>query len=443
MNGNGRRRVVIMGAAGRDFHNFNTLYRDRDDVEVVCFTETQIPDIAGREYPAKLAGDNYPEGIPIKEEKDITEIIKEQDIDEVVLSYSDLYYIDVMRKAARVNAAGAKFTMVPPEETMIESEKKVIAVTAARTGAGKSQTSRKILKILREKDIEPAVIRHPMPYGDLEKQEIQKFEDHDDLEEEECTIEEREEYEQYLDLGATLYAGVDYHKILEEAEKESEVILWDGGNNDTPFYKPDHKFTMFDPLRPGHETKYYPGEINMRLCDTAIINKVGTAKKKDVREVKENIRKSNPNARIVKAESQIEVDNPSLIEDKKVLIIEDGPTLTHGEMKYGAGYIAAQKHNSEIIDPSKYAVGSLKKTYRKYNLAKVLPAMGYSPKQISELERTVNKADCDAVIIGTPINLRKFININKPSARVTYKLEEKTEPGIEKEVNEIIDGLKN
>ncbi len=431
------KKIVIMGAAGRDFHNFNTLYKNNDDVEIVCFTETQIPDIAGREYPSELAGENYPEGIPIKKEENITEIIQRENIDEAVLSYSDLNYIDVMRKAAKVNSAGARFTMVPPRETMLESKKPVIAVTAVRTGAGKSQTSRRILEILREHDVEPAVVRHPMPYGDLKEQEIQKFKDYEDLEEKNCTIEEREEYEQYIDLGATLYAGVNYQKILKEAEKESEVILWDGGNNDTPFYKPDLMVTVFDPLRPGHERKYYPGEINMRLCDTAVINKVGTAEKRDIRTVKKNIQNSNPEARVIEAESKIEVDNPSIIKGKKVIVIEDGPTLTHGGMKHGAGYIAAQKHGAEAIDPSKYAVGSIKQIYRKYNLGKVLPAMGYSPKQISELERTVNKAECDAVIIGTPINLRKFININKPSARITYSLEEKTKPGLEKEVKKI------
>lgn len=428
-----------MGAAGRDMHNFNVLYRDNEEVEVVCFTAAQIPNITKRKYPAELAGPRYPKGVPIRREDDLAKIIKEEDVDEVVLSYSDIKYTDVMRKAARVNAAGADFKMVGAEETMLESKKPVIAITAVRTGAGKSQTSRRILELLQEEGLNPAVVRHPMPYGDLVEQEVQEFKDYGDLEKENCTIEEREEYEPYLEKGVPVYAGVDYGKILEKVEEEADVVLWDGGNNDTPFYRPDLMVTVFDPLRPGDEKNYYPGEINMRLCDTAVINKVNTASKKSVRDVKKNIKEVNSKARIVEAESIVEVDNPKLIKGKKVLVIEDGPTLTHGEMTFGAGVIAAEKHNAEIINPRKYAVGSIKEVYRKYDLDKVLPAMGYSPKQISELERTIKRAKCDAVVIGTPINLRKFVDINKPSVRVRYYLKEKTEPGLEKEVKDFVE----
>ncbi len=433
-----KKKIIVMGAAGRDFQNFNTLYRDNEEVEVVCFTGNQIPNITKRKYPAKLAGKNYPKGIPIKKEEHITELIKENKVDEVVLSYSDLSYTEVMRKAARINSAGADFRMIAPQKTMLKSTKPVIAVTAVRTGSGKSQTSRKVLEIIKEEGLEPAVVRHPMPYGDLEKQELQKFENHEDLEKHDCTIEEREEYEPYLEKNVPVYAGVDYEKILRKAEENADIVLWDGGNNDTSFYKPNLTITVFDPLRPGNENNYYPGEINMRLCDTAVINKVNTASKKAVRQVKQNIKKVNPKARIVEAESIVKVDNPNIIKGKKVLVVEDGPTLTHGQMTFGAGIVAAEKYQAETINPRKYAVGSIKKIYQKYDLDKVLPAMGYSKKQISELERTINKTPCDAVIIGTPINLRKFINIDKPSVRVTYHLKEKTKPGLEKEVKEVI-----
>ncbi len=437
-----KKRVLIMGAAGRDFHNFNCLYRERKDVEVVCFTAAQIPDITNREYPAELAGENYPEGIPIRKEANLEKIIKEEKIDEVILSYSDLNYVDVMRKSARVNSAGADFRLVAPHNTMLESNIPVVAVTAVRTGAGKSQTSRKVLEKLREEEIDAAVVRHPMPYGDLKKQRTQIFEDYEDLDKEECTIEEREEYEPHIEKGATVYAGVDYHEILEKAEKDNEVIIWDGGNNDPPFYKPDQWITIFDPHRPGHEINYYPGEINMHMCDTAVINKVETAEKENVKQVEQNIKKNNPEARIIKAASKIDVDKPDLIKNKKVIVVEDGPTLTHGELKEGAGAIAAKRNNAELIDPGKYAMGSIKQTYRKHDVGKVLPAMGYSEKQIKELEKTINDSPAEAAVIGTPINLKRILDIDKPAVRVTYELEEKTKPGIEKEINELVKKIK-
>jgi len=437
-----KKKILIMGAAGRDFHNFNTLYRDKKDVEVVCFTAAQIPDITNREYPAELAGKNYPEGIPIKSEENLEKIIKEEKIDEVILSYSDLNYIDVMRKSARVNAAGADFKLVTPDKTMLKSNVPVIAVTAIRTGAGKSQTSRRILEILEKEDIKTAVVRHPMPYGDLKKQKVQVFKEYSDLEKEKCTIEEREEYEPHIEKGATVYAGVDYQEILKKAEKENDVIIWDGGNNDTPFYKPDQWITVFDPHRPGHEIRYYPGELNAILCDTALINKVETSEEENIEQVKQNINKLNPKARVVEAASEVKVDKPSIIENKKVIVIEDGPTLTHGELKTGAGTIAAEKHSAKPIKPGKYTVGSIKETYEKYKLEKVIPAMGYSEKQIKELEETINKSNAEAAVIGTPINLKRILNINKPAARVTYELKEKTKPGLEKEIREIMKMVK-
>ncbi|MEC9489267.1 MAG: cyclic 2,3-diphosphoglycerate synthase [Halanaerobium sp.] len=434
-----KKRVVIMGAAGRDFHNFNTYFRDNDDYEVVAFTATQIPDIEGRKYPAVLAGKNYPEGIPILPEEDLAQIIIEKDIDEVVFAYSDVPHEYVMSKGSEVMAAGADFKLMGPGTTMIKSKVPVIAVCAVRTGVGKSQTTRRVSDILNEMGKKVVVIRHPMPYGDLSKQMVQRFAEYEDMDKHECTIEEREEYEPHIDRGNVLYAGVDYGKILEEAEKEADVILWDGGNNDMPFYVPDLMITLVDPHRPGHELAYHPGEVNLRLADVCVINKVTTAYPEDIEEVRDNIRYANPEAKIVDAASPIFVENPDAIAGKRVLVIEDGPTLTHGDMAYGAGAIAANKYGAaELVDPRPYAVGSIKNTFAKYNhLSDILPAMGYGRKQMEELEETIKKVDCDSVIIGTPIDLRRIINIDKPSTRVRYELQEIGEPTLEDIIKEM------
>jgi len=428
-----KKKVIIMGAAGRDFHNFNVVYRDNEEYEVVAFTATQIPNISGRKYPAELAGKLYPEGIPIYDEKELPKLIKEHEVDEVVFSYSDVSYNYVMGKAAIANVAGADFKLLSPEHTMLKSNKPVIAVCAVRTGCGKSQFSRKIFEILSRK-INVVAIRHPMPYGDLAKQRCQRFASYEDLEKHECTIEEREEYEPYIEMGGVVYAGVDYEEILRNAEKEANVIIWDGGNNDYPFYKPDLHITIADPHRPGHELSYYPGEINLRMADIVVINKIDTAKEENIKKVEENIKKTNPSAKIIKATSPIEVEGD--IKGKRVLVVEDGPTLTHGEMPYGAGTVAAQQNGAEIIDASKYAVGSIKETFEKYpHLEKILPAMGYGKQQIRELEETINAADCDAVLAATPINLARLINVNKPVIRVRYGVGKDTE----KELEEVLD----
>lgn len=425
-----RKRVIILGAAGRDFHNFNVFFRNNPDYEVVAFTATQIPDIEGRIYPPELAGPLYPNGIPIWSEDDLEKIIKEHDIDIAVFAYSDVSHEHVMHLASRAHAAGADFWLLGPKSTMLKSSKPVIAVTAVRTGSGKSQTSRKVAKILKDLGYKVAVIRHPMPYGDLRKQIVQRFATYEDLDKYECTIEEREEYEPHIDYGHVVYAGVDYEKILREAEKEADIILWDGGNNDFPFYEPDLWIVVADPHRPGHELKYHPGETNFRSADVIIINKVETAYPENVQKVRENIEKVNPNAIVIEAASPIFVDKPELIKGKRVLVVEDGPTLTHGGMKYGAGYVAAKKFGAkEIIDPRPYAVGSIVETYKKYpHLDVILPAMGYGKKQIKELEETINRADADVVVIGTPIDLRRILNINKPAVRVRYELEEIGQP---------------
>ncbi len=428
-----KKKVIIMGAAGRDFHNFNVVYRDNEEYEVVAFTATQIPNISGRKYPAELAGKLYPEGIPIYDEKELPKLIKEHEVDEVVFSYSDVSYNYVMGKAAIANVAGADFKLLSPEHTMLKSNKPVIAVCAVRTGCGKSQFSRKIFEILSRK-INVVAIRHPMPYGDLAKQRCQRFASYEDLDKHECTIEEREEYEPYIEMGGVVYAGVDYEEILRNAEKEANVIIWDGGNNDYPFYKPDLHITIADPHRPGHELSYYPGEINLRMADIVVINKIDTAKEENIKKVEENIKKTNPSAKIIKATSPIEVEGD--IKGKRVLVVEDGPTLTHGEMPYGAGTVAAQQNGAEIIDASKYAVGSIKETFEKYpHLEKILPAMGYGKQQIRELEETINAADCDAVLAATPINLARLINVNKPVIRVRYGVGKDTE----KELEEVLD----
>jgi len=421
------RKVLIMGAAGRDFHNFNVMYRDNPNYEVVAFTAFQIPNIDDRTYPAVLAGKLYPKGIQIYPEAELPELIKKYKIDEVLFSYSDVPYEYVMHKAAIVNANGANFILAGAGQTMLTSTQPVIAVCAARTGCGKSQVSRKIVRILKARGLKIVAVRHPMPYGDLAKQEVQRFADYEDLNKNKCTIEEREEYEPYIEQGLVIYSGVDYEKILRSAEKEADVILWDGGNNDLPFYKPDVHITVVDPHRAGHEIAYYPGETNVRMADIIIVNKVNTAKKKNIDLVVKNVMNINPEAIVIKTDSVISVDKPELVKNKRVLVIEDGPTLTHGEMAYGAGFFAAKKYKAKtIIDPRPFALGTIKQTFHKFpHLTQILPAMGYGELQMSELERTINAADCDTVMVGTPIDLAKLLKLNKPSTRVTYDIEEK------------------
>jgi predicted GTPase len=416
-------KVIIMGAAGRDFHNFNIYFRNNPNYEVVAFTAEQIPGIAGRKYPRELAGRLYKKGIKIYPEDELPKLIKKFDVDKVVLSYSDLPYMHLMHKAAIVNASGADFVLLGPNSTMLKSKKRVIAVCAVRTGCGKSQTTRYISEILKRKKIKFVVVRHPMPYGYLRKQICQRFETYADLKKYNCTIEEREEYEPQIEMGNIVYAGVDYEKILREAEKEADFILWDGGNNDFPFIKPDLLIVLTDPLRPGHELTYYPGEVNLRMADIVIINKENNAPKKNVEIVRKNIRKVNPKAIIIDANSRVKVEGYQKIREKRVLIVEDGPTLTHGGMPFGAGYIAAKRHKCRIIDPRPFAVGSIKNTFKKYkHLGKILPAMGYSKKQIKELEQTINRANCDFVISGTPIHLGRILRVNKPIVRIRYEL---------------------
>lgn len=419
-------KIIIMGAAGRDFHNFNLIYRDNEKYEVVAFTATQIPDIEGRKYPAELAGSLYPNGIPIHAEEDLVDLIVKHSVNAVVFSYSDVPHEYVMNKAALVNAAGADFILHGAKQTMLKSKKPVISICAVRTGSGKSQTTRKVSEILKGMGKKLVAIRHPMPYGDLAKQKVQRFATYQDLDKHKCTIEEREEYEPHIDRGIVVYAGVDYAAILEEAEKEADIILWDGGNNDTPFYEPDLAIVVADPLRPGHELTYYPGETNVRMADVVIINKETTAEYEDIEYVRANIRSVNPKAQIIDAASPLFVEDPDAIRDKRVLVIEDGPTLTHGEMDYGAGVVAAEKYGAaEIVDPRPWIVGTIKDTFEKYpEIGTLLPAMGYGDKQVKDLEQTVNAVDCDAVVIGTPIDLRKVINIEKPSVRVKYELQE-------------------
>lgn len=419
-----KQRIIIIGAGGRDFHNFNVIYRNDKNSEVVAFTAAQIPGIAKRIYPPALSGRLYPNGIPIEEEGDLEKLIREKRVDECILSYSDLSYESVMRIASRVLAAGAKFSLLSPEETMLKSEKPVVAVVAVRTGCGKSQTTRRVVEILREAGKKVVSIRHPMPYGNLQKQTIQCFKTIGDLKKHECTIEEMEEYEPHIAMGSVIYAGVDYEKILRSAEKKSDVIVWDGGNNDAAFYKPTLTIAVADPHRPGHEIKYYPGEVNFRLADIIVINKVDTADPKNVELIVENAKKYNPAAKIIKAKSVIKVENARAVKGKRVLVIEDGPTLTHGEMRLGAGLVAAQRSGAAgLVDPRPYLVGSLKATFATYpNIGTLLPAMGYGPQQIKDLETTINRAKCDVVIIGTPIDLRRFIKVDKPCIRVKYEL---------------------
>lgn len=421
-----RTNVVILGAAGRDFHNFNTYFRNNEAYNVVAFTATQIPDIAGRKYPPELAGSLYPEGIPILPEEELPEILRKFSVEQVILAYSDLPYDYVMHTASWILSLGSDFRIIGPNNSMLKSNLPLIAVLAVRTGSGKSQTTRKIGKILRNMGKRVAVIRHPMPYGDLLLQKCQRFGTYDDLRKNKCTIEEIEEYEPHIMEGNLVFAGVDFEEILKAAEKEADVILFDGGNNDWSLYHANLKITVADPHRLGHESSYFPGEVNVRQADIIIINKANTAPKGNVEKLTENLKKLNPKARIIIANSPIIVENPNLITNKRVLVVEDGPTLTHGDMKYGAGYIAATNYKAkEIIDPKPFAVGSIKQTYKKYpHLIDVLPAMGYGDTQMKELEETINASDCETVIIGTPIDLGRLLSIKKSTVRVKYELDE-------------------
>jgi len=426
-------RVIIMGAAGRDFHNFNVFYRNNPQYEVVAFTATQIPGIEKRGYPPELAGPNYPKGIPIYPEDELPKIIKQFGVEEVVFAYSDVSHEYVMHRASVALANGPDFRLMGPSTTMVKSKVPVVSVCAVRTGSGKSQTSRKVARILKKLGFKVVVIRHPMPYGDLTKQVCQRFASYEDLDKYDCTIEEREEYEPHIDNGIIVYAGVDYEKILREAEKEAEIIVWDGGNNDIPFYHTDMHIVVADSHRPGHELTYHPGETNLRMADVVIINKVDTADPTNVAAVRKNARTVNPGATIIEAASPITVDNPKLINGKKVLVVEDGPTLTHGNMAYGAGMIAAERLGAgEMIDPRRYAVGSIVKTFEKYpHLGALLPAVGYGKEQVRELEETINATPCDVVLIGTPIDLRRVLQLNKPAVRAKYELQEIGTPTLE------------
>lgn len=426
------KKVIIMGAAGRDFHNFNVRYKKSVDHEVVAFTATQIPDIEGRSYPAELAGDRYPAGIPIHPEEDLRELIVRNQIDEVVFSYSDVSHEYVMHKASLVNAAGADFVLLSAQNVMLKSTKPVIAICAVRTGCGKSQTTRRVAGLLKSLGKKLVVVRHPMPYGNLVSQKCQRFESYQDLDRHNCTIEEREEYEPHLAVGTIVYAGIDYGEILSQAQDEADIVIWDGGNNDTPFFKPDLHIVVADPLRPGHELSYYPGETNLRMADVVIINKESSARAEDIETVRSHILETNSDAEIIDAASPIFVEDPQVIRNKRILAVEDGPTLTHGEMKFGAAVVAARKFGaSAIVDPRPYLSGSINETFETYpEIGTVLPAMGYGKKQIADLEATINATDCDAVIIGTPIDLRKLISINKPAVRVTYELQEIGKPDL-------------
>ena len=421
-----KKKVIIMGAAGRDFHNFNVYYRNNANYEVVAFTATQIPDIEGRKYPAVLCGHNYPKGIPIHAESELPELIKKNNIDEVIFAYSDVPHEYVMNKASWVMAMGPDFKLMGPRSTMLKSSKPVISVCAVRTGCGKSQTTRRISEILIAAGKKVVAIRHPMPYGDLAKQKVQRFSTLQDLKKHKCTIEEMEEYEPHIMRGVTVYAGVDYEAILREAEKEADVILWDGGNNDISFYVPDLEVVVVDPHRPNHEIMYHPGETNLRRADVIVINKMETADAEAIEIVRENIRQFNPNAIVVDGASPLFIDKPLLLKGKRALVVEDGPTLTHGGMQYGAGFVAAQKFGaSEIVDPRPFVVGEIEQTFKKYpGIGTILPAMGYGKKQIRDLEKTISRAKVDVVVIATPIDLGRIIKIKKPHVRVSYELQE-------------------
>ena len=426
------KRILILGAAGRDFHNFNVLFRDNSNYHVVAFTATQIPDIAGRRYPPELAGCLYPEGIPILEEKDLEKLVAEYEIDAVVFSYSDVSHQNLMHLASRAVAADADFWLLGTEHTQIKSSVPVISVCAVRTGCGKSPVSRLVAERLRGLGRKPVVIRHPMPYGDLARQAVQRFATMDDLDLQQCTIEEREEYEPHLREGTVVYAGVDYEKILRQAEKEADVILWDGGNNDTSFYVSDLEIVVVDPHRPGHELAYFPGEVNLRRADVIVINKVDTAEQRDIETVRQNIKLHNPKAVVFEMACRVSISEPYFVKGQRVLVVEDGPTLTHGEMPYGAGVVAARQCGAaELVDPRPYAVGSIRGTYERYrHLTNLLPAMGYSAIQRHELEETIQRTPCDIVLIATPIDLARVIKIDRPNLRVTYEVEELTKPGL-------------
>ncbi len=429
-----------MGAAGRDFHNFNVFFRNNEDYEVVAFTAEQIPGIGDRMYPPELSGPLYPKGIKIYPEEKLPELIKEFEVEQCILAYSDLPHEVVGHKIAWVNSLGPDMRLMGPDTTMIKSKKPVIAVCAVRTGCGKSQTSRRVNEILIDMGLKPVNIRHPMPYDpDLTTQIAQRYETLEDMDKYRCTIEEREEYEPMINMGVILYAGVDYGKILEQAETEADVITWDGGNNDFPFYKPDLLIVITDPHRPSHEITYYPGETNLRMADVVVINKIDTADYEDVEEVRENTMIVNPGAMIIDAASPLTIEDIEKIKGKRVIVVEDGPTVTHGDMPYGAGYIAARKAGAEIVDPRPFAVGSIKDTFEKYpHLEDVLPAMGYGKKQIDELQQTINKADVDAVVIGTPIDLNRVVKIDKPNTRIRYDLQEIGKPDLEDVLSEFV-----
>lgn len=438
-----KRNIIIIGAAGRDFHNFNTFFRNNESYHVVAFTAAQIPDIDERKYPSELAGNLYPNGIPIYAEDDLPKLIHELNVHDCIFSYSDVPYSKVMEVSALVNAAGANFILLGGKETMVSSTKPVIAVGAVRTGCGKSQTSRRIIEILMKKGLKVVAIRHPMPYGNLIAQKVQRFAELDDLKKHDCTIEEMEEYEPHVVRGNVIYAGVDYEAILRAAEddpKGCDIILWDGGNNDFPFYKPDLMVTVVDPHRPGHELNYYPGEVTLRIADVAIINKIDSADPDSIQIVRNNIEKINPSAKIIDGASPIRVDDPSIIKGKRVLVVEDGPTLTHGEMKIGAGTVAAKKFGAtELIDPRPFTVGRLSETFKIYpEIGTLLPAMGYGEEQLKDLETTINNTDCDGVVIGTPIDLNRIIKINKPNTRVYYDLQEIGEPDLNTILEEFV-----
>jgi predicted GTPase len=426
------KRVIIIGAAGRDFHNFNMVFRNSPDHEVVAFTAAQIPGIEGRTYPPELAGPRYPRGIPIFAESELPRLIKELKIDLAILSYSDLSYGDVMHIASSTLAAGADFQLLGPKNTMLRSRLPVVSVGAVRTGAGKSTASRKISLTLRDAGKRVVVIRHPMPYGDLTKEGVQRFESFEDLDKADCSIEEREEYEPHIEHGFVVYAGIDYEQILRSAEKEADIILWDGGNNDIPFIQPNLHFAVLDPLRPGDELTHYPSEVNVRLANVGIINKVNVAEQKNIQLVESNLKALNPTAIIIKTASEVTVDKPELVRGKRVLVIEDGPTVTHGDMAYGVGYVAAKSFQAkEIVDPRKYAVGIVKDIFKKYgHVTEVLPTVGYGNQQIRDMEATIAKVDCDTIMIATPADIRRIIKFSKPTARVGYELKEQTKPGI-------------
>ncbi|MBW2015933.1 MAG: GTPase [Deltaproteobacteria bacterium] len=429
-------KVIIMGAGGRDFHNFNVYFRDNPRYRVVAFTATQIPNIEGRLYPPELSGKLYPEGIPVFPEERLAELIREHRVDLVAMSYSDIPHVEVMHKAGIAMSEGADFILIGATYTMLKATKPVVAVCAVRTGCGKSQTTRKVCEILRKQGKRVVAVRHPMPYGDLRAQVVQRFSSYEDFTKHRCTIEEREEYEPLVDQGIVVYAGVDYGKILEAAQEEADVIVWDGGNNDTPFYFPDVHIVLFDPHRPGHELLYYPGETNMLMADIAIINKVDTAPKENIEQVRGNIQRCNPDAKILLAESPVLVSDPNLIRGKRVLVVEDGPTLTHGEMSYGAGVIAARTYEaSELVDPRPYAVGTIAETYSKYpHMGPLLPAMGYSRQQIEDLQATISRSECDLVLFATPIHLTRIVSIDKPTLRVRYEYRDHGEPRLEDEL---------